>query len=331
MKESLDIHCHFFPIKVFKKLSKKYNSFKFYLRNFNHETLVKISNVIYKGNLKKGFSDETALIEETRKSNLRRIISIAPLTLFYEIEPNECLEFAKEFNDYVSLLQEKNREIVKFMAYVPLQDPIASSEELERAYEELNLHGVEIGSNINGKNLDDENLEVFFKKASLLNIPIFIHPINVLSKLRLRKYYFVNSLGNPIETTIAASSLIFGGLFEKFPNLKVILAHGGGFLPYQIGRLEHAYNVRKEPKVNNIKNPKYYLKKNIYFDTIVHDSKALKFLIEQVGEGKVLLGSDYPFDMGYEDPTLILKDMYFMNQEEILYKNAIKLFKIKDW
>jgi aminocarboxymuconate-semialdehyde decarboxylase len=164
----------------------------------------------------------------------------------------------------------------------------------------LDLRGAQIGSNIAGKNLDDPALEPVWATAAELGAFILVHPINVAGMDRLSSYYLNNLIGNPLDTTIAAACLVFGGVLERHPTLKICLAHGGGFVPYQAGRFEHGWHVRTEPK-KKLKKPPTESLDRFYFDTIVHSKAVLEFLVGRAGAGRVMLGSDYPFDMGMPD------------------------------
>ncbi len=217
------------------------------------------------------------------------------------------------------------------LATVPLQDPQAAADELERAMNILEMKGVEISSNVNGKNLDALELWPFYEKAQELEAFIFVHPTNVAGIDRMPKYHLRNLIGNPLDTSLAIASLIFGGVLENFPKLKFCFAHAGGFIPYQLGRLEHGYKVRPESKEIISKPPSEYFKL-LYFDTITHYTPALKYLIERVGSDRVLLGSDYPFDMADPDPVSTvnsLESISHVERREVLSENAAQLLRIR--
>jgi aminocarboxymuconate-semialdehyde decarboxylase len=165
---------------------------------------------------------------------------------------------------------------------------------------QLGLRGAMIGSNVNGRNLDDPALEPFWAAAAALGAFIFVHPHAGAAAERLGSYYLKNLVGLPFETTVAGASLVFGGVLERHPSLKVCLSHGGGFLPYQAGRFRHGFEVRPEAKVNLTHGPQESIGR-LFYDTILHDKPTLEFLIASVGPQFVLLGSDYPFDMGNLD------------------------------
>jgi aminocarboxymuconate-semialdehyde decarboxylase len=189
-----------------------------------------------------------------------------------------------------------------------MQAPKQAADELRHAVRVLGLSGAQIGSNIAGRNLDDPELEPVWATAAEVGAFILVHPINVAGMDRLGSYYLNNLIGNPLDTTIAAACLVFGGVLERHPSLKICLAHGGGFVPYQGGRFVHGWQVRDEPKKRLAKPPTDSLRR-FYFDTIVHSAEVLEFLVGSAGSGRVLLGSDYPFDMGMPDGVLQVKNL----------------------
>jgi aminocarboxymuconate-semialdehyde decarboxylase len=183
------------------------------------------------------------------------------------------------------------------LATLPMQAPQAAADELARAMVKLGLKGAQIGSNIRGQNLDDPSLDPVWSVANEHAAFIMVHPTQVAGADRLKRYYLANLIGNPLDTTIAAASLVFGGVIARFANIRFFMVHGGGFTPYQAGRWQHGWHVRPEPQVN-IKEPPEAAIRSLYFDTILHGRPALEFLVATFGASHVLLGSDYPYDMG---------------------------------
>jgi len=190
-------------------------------------------------------------------------------------------------------------------AFVPLQDTEGAVRELERCVSTLGMRAVHICSHVMGHNLDDDRFEEFFRAAEADRVLILVHPWNVAGGERLRKYHLGNSVGNPMETAIAAASLLFGGVMERFPELRVCLSHAGGALPYIIGRFDRAYDIRPEARAKIKERPSRLISR-FYFDSIAHSPMALDYLIRLVGWRQVLLGSDFPFhlqDMGDPAPV----------------------------
>jgi aminocarboxymuconate-semialdehyde decarboxylase len=259
------------------------------------------------------------------------IVSSTPFAFFYEVENDLAVELARFHNDRLSEMVRKNPGRFAAMATLPMQVPGAAVKELERAVDKLGLRGVEIGSNVNKRELGDEIFWPIYKAMEAMNMPMFIHPHHVAGLDRLMDYYLNNLIGNPLDTTIAATRLIFSGTIEKFPRLKVILAHGGGQFPFIFGRIEHGYKVRPEPKERVHQFPRAFLN-NFYFDTITHNPDALRYLIGFAGSDHVLMGSDYPYDMGDDNPVQTVLSLSGIEEEDrcrILHENAISLFGLK--
>ena len=229
-----------------------------------------------------------------------QVLAPTVFTFFYNQEPTLALACAALQNDEIAA--EIKRHPSRFMGIggVPLQAPDLAAQELRRAIGELGLRGAMIGSNVAGRNLDDPELEPFWTTAAELGAFIFVHPHAGAAAERLGAYYLKNLVGLPFETTVAGASLVFGGVLERHPALKICLSHGGGFLPYQAGRFRHGFDVRPEAKVNLTRPPEESIGRLLY-DTILHSTSTLEFLISTVGADHVLLGSDYPFDMGNLD------------------------------
>jgi aminocarboxymuconate-semialdehyde decarboxylase len=232
-----------------------------------------------------------------------QVLSVCPQTFLYAQPPSLAAAFARIQNEQLAKLVKAHPDRFLAIATLPLQAPQLAADELRHAMGALGLRGMQIGSNVAGRNLDDPELEPVWATAAELGAFILLHPINVAGADRLSSYYLGNLIGNPLDTTIAAACLVFSGVLERHPSLKICLAHGGGFVPYQAGRFLHGWHVRTEPKRRLPKPPTESLAR-FYFDTIVHSKDVLEFLVGNAGAGRVLLGSDYPFDMGMPDGVL---------------------------
>jgi aminocarboxymuconate-semialdehyde decarboxylase len=259
------------------------------------------------------------------------VLSSTPFAFFYEVEDDLAVELARFQNDQLSEMVKKYPDRFAAMATLPLQVPDEALKELERAVKKLGLRGVEVGSHVGKRELGDEAFWPIYKALEEMNVPIFIHPHHVAGLDRLLDFYLNNLIGNPLDTTIAAANLIFNGVFEKYPGLKIILAHGGGQFPFIMGRIEHGYEVRPEPKEKVHQPPRAFLK-NFYFDTITHNPDALRYLIAFAGSDHVLLGSDYPYDMGDSNPVQTVSKLSGIkagDRRKIMRENAIALFGLK--
>jgi aminocarboxymuconate-semialdehyde decarboxylase len=237
-----------------------------------------------------------------------QVLSVCPQTFLYAQPPALAAAFARIQNEQLAKLVKTHPGRFQGIATVPMQAPQQAADELRHAMTVLGLRGMQIGSNIAGKNLDDPELEPVWAAAAELGAFILLHPINVAGMDRLGSYYLNNLIGNPLDTTIAAACLVFSGVLERHPSLKICLAHGGGFVPYQAGRFLHGWHVRAEPKKKLPKPPTDSLQR-FYFDTIVHSKEVLEFLVGNAGADRVLLGSDYPFDMGMPDGVLQVRSL----------------------
>ena len=223
------------------------------------------------------------------------VLSLAPTLFFYWLEAAAAGEFCRQANDSLARLVARSDRF-QGLASVPLQDPDAAAAELRRAVTTLGLRGVEIGTTVEQVPLDDRRFDPFFAAAAELDVPVMLHPYYVGTRPHLADFYMTNLTGNPMETCIAATRLILSGFLDRHPTLKVVLVHAGGFLPYQVGRLDHGFHVRTETRAAVAAAPSSYLRR-FWYDTITHAGKPFEFLIELVGADRVMVGTDLPFDM----------------------------------
>lgn len=256
----------------------------------------------------------------------RQILCLPPFYFAYLASPELGAAICRAGNDALAAVVARAPERFAAFATVPLQAPQAAIAELRRAVDELGLWGVEIGSNVGGAPLDDPALDPFWAACCELDVPVFMHPHHELGGLRAAPYYLGNLFGNPSETGLIAARLIFAGVFERFPNLHMILAHAGGTLPAIMGRLDHGYRVRPETKT--IPQPPSAYVRRLFFDTIAHDDALLAYLVERVGPSHVVVGTDRPFDMGIDDPRGTVATIPGLDDDEraaILGENVRRL------
>lgn len=242
-------------------------------------------------------------------------LSTVPVMFSYWAKPEHTLNLSKLLNDHIAGIVDLYPNRFIGLATLPMQAPELAVRELERCVKELNLSGIQIGSHINDWNLNDPNLFPIFQAAEELGAAIFVHPWDMMGKDKMENYWLPWLVGMPAETSLAICSMIFGGVFEKLPDLRVAFAHGGGSFPSTIGRIEHGFNVRPDLcAVDNNVNPRDYLGK-FYLDSLVHDSGALNFLIDLIGPNRIALGSDYPFPLGEQAPGRLIESMENLSTE----------------
>ena len=236
-------------------------------------------------------------IQEMDKANVdMQVLSMMAPLAGYDLDPQLGTGYSRIQNEAIAKIVKAHRKRFVGLATVPLQDPGLAASELERGMKELGMKGVEIATDVNGKNLDWQGLWPFYEKAQELGAFVLVHPGVPPGVGQMQNYSLYNSVGYPFVTSLAIGSMVFGGVLEDFPRLKLCFAHGGGFVPYQRGRMEHCYRVKAECRAKIPKPPSEYLKL-LYFDTVTHYGPALEYLIRTAGSDKVLLGSDYPFDV----------------------------------
>jgi aminocarboxymuconate-semialdehyde decarboxylase len=223
------------------------------------------------------------------------LLSTPPTLFLYWVDPATALDAARSVNDSVAQMASEAPARFRAMATLPLQDPDAACVELTRCVTELGMCGAQIGPHCEGQPLDDPELRPVLETAQQLGVPLVVHPYYVGSTPGLDDFYLTNLQGNPWQTAVCASRLILSGTLDDLSDLDVLLVHGGGHLPYQIGRLDHGHRVRSEAR-NPIAPPSHYLRR-FHYDTLTHRPQSTRWLIDQVGADRVAFGTDVPFDM----------------------------------
>lgn len=257
-------------------------------------------------------------------------LSVAPPQYYYWTEPDLGERLARRLNERIAeICREHPRRFVG-LGTLPMQDPERAVAELDRVTEEYGFNGVEICTNVNGADYDHPRFEPFFARAEELKTLIVLHPHGYTDALRLSDYYLANVIGNPLDSSVALARMIFGGVFERHPDLKVCIVHGGGYLPFYWARMDHAWEGRTDPRVALSHKPSDDLRK-IYVDTVVFDPTILRTLITTMGVDHVVLGTDYPYDMGHYDPHGLLgavADLTDAQRQQILGGTAAQLLRL---
>jgi len=324
MPRTIDTHTHVLADDTIKILQKEIPALGLKLTTYDADnSVIEVAGVAYRPFPRGGHDVERRLVDMDATAVDMHVLSASPQTWLYGQEAAIGAAAAAIQNEGIARLVKQKPDRFCGIATLPMQAPQKAAEELRRAMTTLGLRGAMIGSNVGGKNLDDPSFEPLWAAAAELDAFFMIHPGNVAGADRLRSYYLGNLIGNPLDTTIAAACLIFGGVLERYPSFKPVMVHGGGFIPYQGGRWVHGWQVRPEPKVHLKHSPEKYLERFRY-DTICHSKASLQFLIAAAGAERVFLGSDYPYDMGMMDCVrhVCSLDIAAADRDTILGKHA---------
>jgi aminocarboxymuconate-semialdehyde decarboxylase len=306
---TIDAHAHILTEETLATLQRQVPSYRLQLRDVDGDFATLDAGAITYPKFPRGGWDLERRFADMAKAKFdRQLLSVLPQTVAYEEEPAVALAISQIQNDHIAALTKRYPDRFLGVGTVPLQSPDASAVELRRCMTDLGLRGMMIGSNVRGRNFDDPGLEPVWAAAAKLGAFIFIHPTSTAGADRLKDYYLRNFIGNPLDTTIAAACLVFVGVLERHPDLKILLSHGGGFLPYQEARFVHGWREREEAKKTLKVSPAASLGR-FFYDTILHARKPLEFLIASAGADRVLLGSDYPYDMGQYDTVDLIASL----------------------
>jgi len=259
-----------------------------------------------------------------------QVLSTIPVMFCYWAKPKDGLEVAQYLNDDIAGIIQKYPKRFIGLGTIPLQSPELAIKELERC-KKIGLAGIEIGSHVNDWNLNAPELFPVFEACAEMNMAVFVHPWEMMGQEKMQKYWLPWLVGMPAETSLAICSMIFGGVLERLPNLRVAFAHGGGSFPATIGRIEHGFESRPDlVAIDNKKNPKEYLGK-FWLDSLTHDTAMLEYIVKLFGANRVALGSDYPFPLGENEPGKIIRGMNFSKdvKEKLLHVSALEWLGIK--
>jgi aminocarboxymuconate-semialdehyde decarboxylase len=296
---NIDLHNHVIPETVIAAIKRDPDKFNTHIDEKNGKRYFDSHGRMTE--LLPEFCEADAKVEWMDRNKLDiAAISVGPPIYFYGLSPETGLESARLANDGIAQLVASRPDRLRGMAHLPMQDPDAAIAELERVVKEHKFRAVELATSIEGVPLADPKFRKVLKTVEQLGCFIFAHPYQCLAKGGMNDYYLSNFVGFPLDTTLMVAHLMFSGALDELQKLRILCAHGGGFLPYQIGRFAHGHRARPEPKVNNVTAPRELFKR-FYFDALTHDAKAARYLIDQVGADHVVIGTDNPFDMAPDD------------------------------
>jgi aminocarboxymuconate-semialdehyde decarboxylase len=326
------MHCHYLNPEVAAKMAERNPG--------QYDPAVKFANALTRETNVKQMKERAPKLSgvELRLKDMDRMgidiqaVSPAPNQTYYWTDPGEGQELARAVNERIAEICGRHADRFVGLGTVPLQDPDLAVSELVHCVKSLGFRGVEINPSVNGMDLTDGRLllDGFFRKAQELDVVIFMHPIGFTQGERLLDHYFNNVIGNPLETTVAASHLIFDGVMDRYPRLKIVLPHAGGYLAHYWARMDHAWKARPDCRVVIKRKPSSYLEK-FYFDTITFDRGILKTMVQRFGADHVVLGTDYPYDMGMEQPVDFIGGVPGLTAKEkamIMGGNAARLLKL---
>ena len=323
----IDVHTHIIPENL-PDLEKKYGESGFVKLDHYKPCCAKMikDDKVFR-EIEENCWDPEIRIKESNEVGVDiQVLSTIPVMFSYWAKPENTYDLSRYLNDHIAGVVDRYPTRFMGLGTLPMQSADLAIKELERCVNELGLQGVEIGTHIDELNLDDSQLYPVFEAAQELDASIFVHPWDMMGRERMPKYWLPWLVGMPAETSLAICSMIFGGIFERLPKLKVCFAHGGGSFPSTIGRIEHGFKVRPDLcAIDNNINPKKYLGR-FWLDSLVHDEMAMKYIIDLIGEDKIVMGSDYPFPLGEHHPGALIESIEDMNnyvKEKLLWKNAL--------
>ena len=321
----IDLHTHILP-REWPDLDAKYG-YPGFIRLDHYQPCcarMMIGDRVFREITDNVWEPSRRLEEMDRAAVSMQVLSTVPVMFSYWAKPADALDLSRRLNDHIAEVVRANPTRFTGLATIPLQDPDLAARELERCVCELGLRGAQIGTHVDANdhfgridtlNLDNAALQPIWSAAEQLGAAIFVHPWDMVGKKRMPKYWLPWLVGMPAETSLAICSMIFGGVFTRFPKLRVAFAHGGGAFPFTVGRVEHAFHVRPDLcAIDNNATPRSYLATSerparFYVDSLVHDPDALRLLIKLFGAQRVALGSDYPFPLGESHAGSLIESM----------------------
>ncbi len=329
---TIDIHCHLLTEKAEKMVADAGLSMDWQPRHQFANELTRETNREQARRTRVQFTSvEKRLADMDLMGIDIQAITPSPAQTFYSVPAELGFETARVINDNIADICGRHPDRFVGLGTVPFQAPELAVAELDRLHKSLGLRGIEIATNVAGADLSEPRFRPIFQRAEELGLVLFMHPTGFPEASRFRDHYFTNIIGNPLDTTVAVHHLIFGGVLQDCPNLKLVLSHGGGYLPAYSGRIDHAASARPDTCTCLRHMPTTYLKR-LFFDTIVYTHHQLHYLVETYGADHVLMGTDYPADMGEVDPIGFIESADQLEDTEraaILGRNAARLLNLE--
>ena len=245
-----------------------------------------------------------------------QVLSTVPVMFSYGAKAIHAHDLSQLLNDHFAGVVRATPDRFVALGTVPMQDSTLAVRELERCIKSLGFPGVQIGTNVDGRDLDDAAFAPFFAAAESLGAAVFVHPWDVLGRKEIPRFWMPWLVGMPAETTRAICALALGGVLDRHPKLRICFAHGGGSFPYTLGRIEHGFQARSDLCATHSKTPPRDHLKRLFFDSIVHDDEALRYLVRTVGAQRIAMGSDYPFPLGENPPGRLLRAADWLSEAQ---------------
>ncbi|MBI37742.1 MAG: aminocarboxymuconate-semialdehyde decarboxylase [Alphaproteobacteria bacterium] len=327
---TVDVHCHVHVLEADAMLADPAVADQAKLYKEANELTGEINRQQHKDILPKLTDPKVRIADMDRCGIDVQALSPSPFHYNYAYPAEFARETSIVVNDHMAGIVSGNPDRFVGLCTVPLQDADMAVAELERCVKQHGMRGVEISTNVRGQDLTRAGLEKFFSKVEELDVMIFMHPIGTSYKERMTDHYFRNTIGHPLESALAVGHLVFDGYLEKFPGIKICIAHGGGYVPTYSGRFDHPYNLRDDCRQVISKPPSYYVKK-LYFDTVVFTDHQLRYLVDTWGADHIVMGTDYPYDMAETDPVGFVDGTSGLSDKEkstVMGANAARLLKI---
>ena len=328
---TLDIHCHWTSPRAAAMVDGNEAVSRWFLETAANPQSQAVNRQNALRTRPQGTSAEQRIADMDLMGIDMQAVSPAPRQTYYGADPDLGLATARVLNDEIADLAARYPDRFTGLGTIPLQAPELAIAELERLHKSLGMHGIEILTHVAGADLADEKFRKVFQRIEELGMLVFMHPDGFTEARRLHDHYFANVIGNPLDTTVALHHLIFGGVLEEFPRLKLVAAHGGGYLPAYAGRIDHAASARPDTAAQLKEMPGVSLRR-VYFDSLVYTHPQLEYLVAQFGADHILVATDYPADMGEVDPIGFIEGAPGLDdatRRAILGGNAARLLGIE--